>query len=91
MRPQVTGWFNLLGQWAVTAGIDFTLASFLSTIILCGTGGANGGGWVATQPQVGGSSLLQVLLIGGFWLAWPVCVVWLVAGGQLVAAGRHLG
>lgn len=49
---QVTGWFNLLGQWAVTAGIDFTLASFLSTIILCGTGGANGGGWVATQPQV---------------------------------------
>ncbi|KAI7839985.1 hypothetical protein COHA_006306 [Chlorella ohadii] len=48
----VTGWFNLLGQWAVTAGIDFTLASFLSTIILCGTGGANGGGWVATQPQL---------------------------------------
>lgn len=51
--PQVTGWFNLLGQWAVTAGIDFTLASFLSTIILCGTGGANGGGWVASQSQVG--------------------------------------
>ena len=49
---QVTGWFNLLGQWAVTAGIDFTLASFLSTIILCGTGGANGGGWVASQSQV---------------------------------------
>ena len=29
-------------QVAVTAGIDFTLASFLSTIILLGTGGAQG-------------------------------------------------
>lgn len=33
------------GQFAVTAGIDFTLASFLSTIIQLGTGGANGERW----------------------------------------------
>ena len=42
----VTGWFNLLGQVAVTAGIDFTLASFLATIITLGTGGVNGEGSV---------------------------------------------
>ena len=39
----VTGYFNLLGQFAVTAGIDFTFAAFLSTIIMLGTGGAQGG------------------------------------------------
>lgn len=48
----MTGYFNLLGQVAVTAGIDFTFASFLSTIITLGTGGANGGGWVPTQAQL---------------------------------------
>ncbi|PSC69717.1 amino-acid permease [Micractinium conductrix] len=48
----LTGWFNLLGQVAVTAGIDYTFASFLCTIIMLGTGGANGGGWVATQGQL---------------------------------------
>lgn len=38
----IVGWFNLLGQMAVTAGIDFTFAAFLSTIITLGTGGVNG-------------------------------------------------
>ncbi|EFN58316.1 hypothetical protein CHLNCDRAFT_142334, partial [Chlorella variabilis] len=49
----VTGWFNLLGQMAVTAGIDFTFAAFLSTIITLGTGGVNGEDpFVATQSQL---------------------------------------
>eukprot|EP00887_Chlorella_sp_A99_P005312 scaffold1.g5312.t1 len=48
-----TGWFNLLGQVAVTAGIDFTLANFLATIISLGTGGAQDeNAWVATQGQL---------------------------------------
>jgi hypothetical protein len=40
-KLSIPGWFNLLGQVAVTAGIDFTMASFLATIIQLGTGGAN--------------------------------------------------
>lgn len=45
--------FNLLGQIACTAGIDFTLATFLCTIITLGTGTATDpNAWVATQGQV---------------------------------------
>ncbi|TFK17300.1 hypothetical protein FA15DRAFT_761129, partial [Coprinopsis marcescibilis] len=33
----ITGWFNLLGQVAVTAGIGFGCATFLSTAIALGT------------------------------------------------------
>ncbi|THH14288.1 hypothetical protein EW146_g6021 [Bondarzewia mesenterica] len=43
-RPQnaafaswVTGWFNLLGQVAVTTGISFACANFLSTVCTLGT------------------------------------------------------
>lgn len=38
----VTGWFNLLGQMAITAGITFTCAQFLTIFIMLATGGANG-------------------------------------------------
>lgn len=34
----VTGWFNLLGQAAVTAGIDFTLANHLAAMWLLASG-----------------------------------------------------
>lgn len=33
----ITGWFNLLGQVAVTTGISFACATFLSTVIEFGT------------------------------------------------------
>lgn len=49
----VTGYFNLIGQVAVTAGIDFTFAQFLCTIITLGTGGYNGeNSWIPTQGQL---------------------------------------
>jgi amino acid transporter len=34
----VTGWFNLLGQVAVTTGISFGLAGLISTTATVGTG-----------------------------------------------------
>ncbi|KAI8074555.1 amino acid/polyamine transporter I [Gongronella butleri] len=35
----MTGWFNLIGQFAVTAGIDFGIAMMLSALIAVGTDG----------------------------------------------------
>ncbi|EOY00028.1 Bidirectional amino acid transporter 1 [Theobroma cacao] len=35
----LTGWFNIVGQWAVTASVDFSLAQLISVIILLSTGG----------------------------------------------------
>ncbi len=48
----LTGWFNLLGQVAVTAAIEYTLANHLSAMIVLGTGGAGTGGKVITQGQL---------------------------------------
>ena len=47
-----SGWFNLLGQVAVTAAIEYTLANHLSAMIVLGTGGAGTGGKVITQGQL---------------------------------------
>ncbi|CAL5006804.1 unnamed protein product [Urochloa decumbens] len=44
-----TGWFNIVGQWASTTSIDFSLAQLVQVIILLGTGGANGGGYLASK------------------------------------------
>ncbi|KAJ2956474.1 hypothetical protein NQZ79_g7653 [Umbelopsis isabellina] len=40
----MTGWFNLIGQFAVTAGIDYGIALMLGAVIEIGTNGA----WVPT-------------------------------------------
>ena len=48
----LAGWFNLLGQVAVTAAIEYTLANHLSAMIVLGTGGAGTGGKVITQGQL---------------------------------------
>ena len=42
----------MLGQIAVTASIDYTLANQLAAMILLGTGGADGGGRVLTSAQL---------------------------------------
>uniref|UniRef100_A0A0E0CCW4 Amino acid permease n=1 Tax=Oryza meridionalis TaxID=40149 RepID=A0A0E0CCW4_9ORYZ len=48
----VTGWFNVVGQWAAIASVDFSLAQLLQVIILLSTGGANGGGYMASKYTV---------------------------------------
>lgn len=51
LAEQVTGWFNLLGQVAVTASIVFTLTNHLASMILLGGGGA-GVGYTLSQGQL---------------------------------------
>nr|CAB3479411.1 unnamed protein product [Digitaria exilis] len=48
----VTGWFNIVGQWAATTSIDFSLAQLVQVIVLLGTGGLNGGGYMASKYVV---------------------------------------
>lgn len=63
------GWYNLLGQVAVTASIEFTLANHLVSMIVLGTGGAGTGGHVFTQGQLLG--IYAGLHLLGLWsLAW---------------------
>ncbi|KAG0950808.1 hypothetical protein G6F57_001890 [Rhizopus arrhizus] len=40
----MTGWFNLIGQFAVTAGINYGIASMIAAVITIGTNGS----WVPT-------------------------------------------
>lgn len=46
----MTGWFNLIGQFAVTASINYGIASMLTAVITIGTNGA----WVPTQGAIVG-------------------------------------
>jgi len=48
----ITGWFNIVGQWAATTSIDFSLAQLVQVIVLLGTGGLNGGGYMASKYVV---------------------------------------
>ena len=45
-RVHPAGWFNLLGQVAVTAGIDFIFANHLAAMFALSTGR------IFTQPQL---------------------------------------
>ncbi|XP_062230729.1 amino-acid permease BAT1 homolog isoform X2 [Phragmites australis] len=72
----VTGWFNIVGQWACTTSVDFSLAQLIQVIILLSTGGANGGGYLASKYIV--LAIYSVILtLHGLinslpmqWLAW---------------------
>ncbi|BAT93817.1 hypothetical protein VIGAN_08035500 [Vigna angularis var. angularis] len=48
----ITGWFNIIGQWAGTTSVDFSLAQLIQVIILLSTGGKNGGGHEASKYVV---------------------------------------
>ncbi|CAM6112112.1 unnamed protein product [Calypogeia fissa] len=48
----MTGWYYVIGQWAVLASVNFSLAVLLQVIILLATGGANGGGYFASKYVV---------------------------------------
>ncbi|XP_054825053.1 amino-acid permease BAT1 homolog isoform X2 [Prosopis cineraria] len=62
----ITGWFNIVGQWAVTTSVDFSLAKLIQVIILLSTGGKNGGGYEASKYIVicfhGGILLLHAII-----------------------------
>ncbi|KAI9088567.1 hypothetical protein K1719_029681 [Acacia pycnantha] len=62
----ITGWFNIVGQWAVTTSVDYSLAQLIQVIILLSTGGKNGGGYEASKYVVigfhGGLLLLHAIL-----------------------------
>ncbi|KAI3924735.1 hypothetical protein MKW92_006028 [Papaver armeniacum] len=45
----LTCWFNMVGQWANTTSVDFSLAQMVQVIILLSTGGKNGGGYLASK------------------------------------------
>lgn len=84
----LTGWFNIVGQWAVTTSVDFSLAQLLQVIILLSTGGTNGGGYLASKYIVicfhGGILLLHALLNS-------LPVTWLSLFGQIAAGWNVVG
>ncbi|KAJ8548259.1 hypothetical protein K7X08_030728 [Anisodus acutangulus] len=84
----ITGWFNIVGQWAVTASVDFSLAQLVQVIILLSTGGLNGGGYQASKYVV-------IALHGGILLLHAILnslpILWLSFIGQLAAAWNVLG
>ncbi|KAH9609049.1 hypothetical protein KSS87_007663 [Heliosperma pusillum] len=84
----ITGWFNIIGQWAVTTSVDFSLAQLTQVIILLSTGGKNGGGYEASKYVViglhGGILLLHAILNS-------LPISWLSFFGQLAAAWNVAG
>ncbi|KAF8399066.1 hypothetical protein HHK36_014932 [Tetracentron sinense] len=84
----LTGWFNIVGQWAVTTSVDFSLAQLLQVIILLSTGGINGGGYEASKYVVicfhGGILFLHAILnsLSITWLSFlgQFAALWNVAG-----------
>lgn len=62
----LTGWFNVAGQWATTCSANYSLALLLQVMVLLGTGGGNGGGYLLNKYQLigihGGLIVSQGLL-----------------------------
>ena len=46
------GWFNLLGQIALTSVIAYTMANQVASMVLLGTGGALAGGHVISPAEL---------------------------------------
>ncbi|XP_073154069.1 amino-acid permease BAT1 isoform X2 [Henckelia pumila] len=84
----LTGWFNIVGQWAVTTSVDYSLAQLIQVIILLSTGGKNGGGYEASKYVV-------ILIHGGILFLHAILnslpITWLSFFGQLAAAWNVLG
>lgn len=56
----MTGWFNLIGQFAVTAGINYGIALMLAATISIGTNGA----WVPTVGATVGMHIAMCVTQG---------------------------
>ncbi|CAL4952751.1 unnamed protein product [Urochloa decumbens] len=78
----ITGWFNIVGQWACTTSVDFSLAQLIQVIILLSTGGANGGGYLANK-YVLQAIYTALLIVHGLINSLPIH--WLSLFGQLGA------
>ncbi|CAM6127845.1 unnamed protein product [Calypogeia fissa] len=84
----LTGWFNVTGQWAGTATVDYSVAVMLQAIILLSTGGGNGGGFSLSKYHVIAidagfliiHGLLNSLSIGVLGFLGTVAAVWNLAG-----------
>ncbi|KAL9665290.1 hypothetical protein QQ045_020705 [Rhodiola kirilowii] len=84
----LTGWFNIVGQWAVTASIDYSLAELIAVIILLATGGKNGGGYEASKYVVLGLHA-GILFLHALINSLPISYLSFL--GQLAAAWNVLG
>ncbi len=63
----------MVGQWAVTTSIDFSLAQLIAVMALLSTGGASGGGYVANKYVVigiHGGILVAQAIINSFPIHW---------------------
>ncbi|KAK7269812.1 hypothetical protein RIF29_22564 [Crotalaria pallida] len=84
----ITGWFNIVGQWAVTTSVDYSLAQLVQVIVLLSTGGKNGGGYEASKYVVivlhGG-----ILVLHGIFNSLPISLLSFL--GQLAAIWNVLG
>ncbi|CAN6330431.1 unnamed protein product [Urochloa humidicola] len=84
----ITGWFNIVGQWAGTASVDFSLAQLIQVIILLSTGGNNNGGYLASKYVVfafHAGILLSHAIINS------LSITWLSFFGKFAAAWNMLG
>ncbi|EPS69879.1 hypothetical protein M569_04883, partial [Genlisea aurea] len=84
----ITGWFNIVGQWAVTTSVDFSLAQLIAVILLLSTGGANGGGYQASKYVVIAIHA-AILLVHAILNSLPIS--WLSLLGQLAAGWNVMG
>ncbi|CAA6673124.1 unnamed protein product [Spirodela intermedia] len=84
----LTGWFNIVGQWAVTSSIDFSLAQLLQVIILLSTGGTHGGGYIASKYVV--MCFHAAILLSHATLN-SLSITWLSLLGQFAAAWNVMG
>jgi len=78
-------------QWACTTSVDFSLAQLIQVMILLSTGGANGGGYLASKYVVL-AIYTAILIVHGLinslpiqWLSWfgQLGAFWNVAGRMI--------
>ena len=75
-------------QWATTCAVEFSLAQLLQVMILLATGGANGGGYLASKYVLiamhGGILFLHALInsLNITWLSYItiIAAAWNVVG-----------
>lgn len=84
----ITGWFNVVGQWASTCSVSFALSQMLGGMVLLGTGGANGGGYVMNKYEVVATNA-AILFSSGLLNCLPIKYVDYL--GLLSAAWNFLG
>ncbi|PVH33549.1 hypothetical protein PAHAL_8G021500 [Panicum hallii] len=93
----ITGWFNIVGQWAGTASIDFSLAQLIQVIVLLSTGGNNGGGYLASKYVVfafHAAILLSHAIINSLSITWlsffgQFAALWNMLEGQAKFVFTH--